>query len=88
MKSNQIDVVVRPIKNKNGEYIAYCKADLLAASYFVYFQDTILGSVALNNFCEMIRFHYEKRINFVIDNTRLVSFQDRALLDVLSGRSA
>ena len=86
MKTGEIDILIRQIENRTGEYIGYCRAELLSASYFVYFQDSILGSVAINTFSEMIRFHYEKRINFIIETDRRICFQDRALLDVISGK--
>ncbi|MBN2836682.1 MAG: hypothetical protein JXR48_17130, partial [Candidatus Delongbacteria bacterium] len=67
------------------EYIAYCRSEMLSASFFCYFKDNLFGSLALNGFSQMLQFKYEAKVNFVIEDKK-VSFQDKALMDVLSGR--
>ncbi len=82
MKS--IIIKIRPIENRQSEYIAYCKSEFLNATYSVYFHDNIFGSVALNNFADMIRSRFDVRhVEYVIAS-ETVSFKNPALLDVLS----
>jgi hypothetical protein len=79
-----IDITIKQIQNKEGEYIAYVQSGFLAASFAVCFQDNIFGSVALSSFYEMIQHKYDDfKINFVISNERF-SFKNPALYDLLS----
>jgi len=79
-----IDISVRPVQHKPGEYVAYFKAEFLEATFFLYFKDDIRGSVALNQFSHMLCSHYEtNRVSFHIDEKQ-ARIKDSALLDVLS----
>lgn len=82
--TTSIDISIRPVENKAGEYVAYLKAEFLEATFFLYFKDDIRGSVALNQFSHMLCSHYEtNRVNFHIQQKQ-ARIKDSALLDVLS----
>ena len=84
MKTKQINVKIRSIKNKEKEYIAYCKSEMLEASFFCHFKDNLFGSLALNSFSQMLQYKYESKINFIIEEKK-VCFRDKALMDLLIG---
>jgi hypothetical protein len=86
MQAKQIDVIIRSIENKEREYIAYCRSEMFSASFFCYFKDNLFGSLALNAFSQMLQYKYEGKVNFIIEDKK-VSFQDKALMDVLAGRN-
>jgi len=52
-------VVIKPVAERKGEYLAYCKSAFLDATFSVYFKDTLMGALALHSFTEMIRRRYE-----------------------------
>ena len=91
MKENKnIQIVIRPVENRAGEYIAYYEAEFLQATFSVLLKDNIFGALALHSFAEMIRKTYGKNyrsgeIDFTVSN-EAVSLKNKALLDVLSCR--
>jgi len=83
--SNNVQITIKRIENKEGEYIAYYRSEFLNATYLVYFRDNIFGSVALHEFSEMIKSKYrESEVNFIISDEK-VEFKSRALLEAMSG---
>ena len=83
--SNNIQITIKRIEDKEGEYVAYYRSEFLNATYLVYFRDNIFGSVALHEFSEMIKSKYnESNIDFIISNEK-VEFKSRALLEAMSG---
>ena len=52
-------VVIKPVAERKGEYLAYCRSGFLDATFSVYFKDTLMGALALHSFTEMIRRRYE-----------------------------
>jgi hypothetical protein len=49
----EITVSIRPVKD--GFYLAYYHSEVLQATFSLYFKDSIVGAIALNNFVEMLR---------------------------------
>ena len=88
MKENRnIQIIIRPVENREGEHIAYYTNEFLKATFSVRLKDNILGAVALHSFAEMIRKTYGKNYrsgesDFVV-SSEAMSFQNKALLDVL-----
>jgi len=83
--SNNVQITIKRIENKEGEYIAYYRSEFLNATYLVYFRDNIFGSVALHEFSEMIKSKYrESEVNFIISDEK-VEFKSRALLEAMNG---
>ena len=70
MQTKQINAIIRSIENKDNEYIAYCRSEMLSASFFCYFKDNLFGSLALNGFSQMLQFKYEGKVNFIIEEKR------------------
>jgi len=55
MKTNKkINIMIHPVENRKGNYVAYFKSEFLNATFSVFFQDTITGALALHTFSEMI----------------------------------
>jgi len=83
--SNNIQITIKQVENKEGEYVAYYRSEFLNATYLVYFRDNIFGSVALYEFSEMIKSKYEgSKVNFIISNEK-VEFKSKVLLEAMSG---
>jgi len=80
-----IDIFIRPVKQAEGEYIAFYRSEMLSATFSVYFKDNIMGALALNSFHEMIRERYTGSIDFCFSEDQL-EFKNKALLDILSDK--
>jgi hypothetical protein len=93
MKDNRnIQIIIRPVEGREGEYVAYFENEFLQAAFSVLLKDNIFGALALQSFSEMIRKTFAKNyrsgeIDFVLSDEPM-SFQNKALLDVLSCRHA
>jgi len=83
--SNSLQITIKQVEDKEGEYVAYYRSEFLNATYLVYFRDNIFGSVALHEFSEMIKSKYkESNIDFIISNEK-IQFKSKALLEAMSG---
>ena len=87
-----IQIIIRPVEHREGEYIAYYEAEFLQATFSVHLKDNIFGALALHAFAEMIRKTYGKNyrsgeIDFTVSNEAM-NLKNKALLDVLSCRHA
>jgi len=79
-----IKIIIKEVKNKHGEYIAYYKSELLNATYSVYFRDNIFGAIALHDFSEMIKGKYKKEdIEFIISEEKM-QLKSKALQEAMS----
>ena len=93
MKENRnIQIIIRPVEHREGEYIADYTTDFLQATFSVLLKDNIFGALALHAFAEMIRKTYGKNhrsgeIDFVV-SSEAMSVQNKALLDVLACKQA
>jgi len=90
--TRNIQIIIRPVEGRQGEYIAYFENEFLQATFSVLLKDNIFGALALQSFSEMIRKTFAKNyrsgeIDFVLSDEPM-SFQNKALLDVLSCRHA
>ncbi len=89
MKENRnIQIIIRPVEKRPGEHIACDTNQFLKATLSVHIKDNIFGAVALHSFAEMIRKTYGKNyrsgeIDFKV-SSEAISFENKALLDVLS----
>ena len=80
-----IEIFIRPVKQEEGEYIAYYRSEMLSATFSVYFKDNIISAPALNSFHKMIRERYTGSIDFCVSADQL-EFKNQALLDILSDK--
>ena len=93
MKENRnIQIIIRPVENREGEHIAYYTNEFLKATFSVLLKDNIFGALALHSFAEMIRKTYGKNyrseeIDFKVSGETM-SFQNKAVLDVVTGVKA
>jgi len=79
-----LSVVIKPVAERKGEYLAYCKSGFLDATFSVYFKDTLMGALALHSFTEMIRRRYEDESIRILVSEEEILFKNEALLDVLA----
>ena len=88
MKSmKDIQITIKGIAGRKGEYVAYYRSEFLDATFSVCFKDNIMGAIALQNFSEMIKLKYEKeKVEFEVSEEE-VRFKSRNLLEVMSGGS-
>ena len=73
MKSmKDIQISIKRIAGRKGEYVAYYRSEFLDATFSVCFKDNILGAVALQSFSEMIKLKYEgDRVDFELTGERV-----------------
>jgi len=80
-----IKITIKSVAGREGEYIAYYTSEFLGATFSVYFQDNIMGAIALHTFSKMIKSKYEKeRIEFVVSEEKM-RFKSRDLFEVMTG---
>jgi len=80
-----IKITIKSVAEREGEYIAYYTSEFLGATFSVYFQDSIMGAIALHDFSEMIKGRYEKeRIEFDVCEEKM-RFKSRDLLEAMTG---
>jgi len=74
-------IIIKKIENRKNNFIAYFKNEVLKSTFFISFTDSILGSVALNDFFQMLKTRYEKEsFNFVISDEE-IKFKNEHLLN-------
>lgn len=84
MKHKQaLQVFLKPVEKQEGEFLAFYQSDILAATFFLYFKDNIMGSVALNSFMEMLRRKYNSDIDLCLLKEK-VKFQSQAMIDIVT----
>ena len=82
--SDKTKIIIKKIENENDEYFAYYRNEFLQSSYSVFFNDSILGAIALNRFYEMIRSNFElKNLTLAISND-MIRFKNKALLEEIT----
>ena len=82
----RIDINVREIAQKKGQFIAYYQSGFYDATYSLIFRDNIYGSVALSTFADIVRKKYDPAdVNFIISTEKL-EFKNQALLELLTSR--
>ena len=85
-----IQIIIRPVEGREGEYIAYYETEFLQATFSVHLRDNISGALALQAFGEMIRKAFGKNyksseITFVL-STESMKLENKLLLDVSACR--
>ena len=49
-----LPLTVQAVSGRQGEYLAYFRSEPLDATFSVYFRDSLMGAIALHEFCETI----------------------------------
>lgn len=84
MKHKQtLQVFLKPVEKQDGEFLAFYQSDILAATFFLYFKDNIMGSLALNSFMEMLRRKYNSDVDLCLLKEP-AKFQSQAMLDIVT----
>ena len=91
-EKRSIQITVRPVADRDGEYVAYYESEFLQAHFCVCLKDSIFGALALQAFAEMIRKAFGKsyrtqEIDFQVGEVP-VSFENPVLLEVLDRQHA
>jgi len=89
-ENRNIRITVRPVEDREGEYIAHYASEFLQADFCVYIKDSIFGALALQAFAEMIRKAFGKNyrsreIDFDVSR-QTVEFSNKALGEVVVDR--
>ena len=89
-RDRNIRITIRPVADREGEYLAHYASEFPQADFCVYVKDSIFGALALQAFSEMIRKAFGKHyrsseIDFDLSRDP-ASFRSRALLDVVLDR--
>jgi len=84
-RGGEIKIMIKRVKGRSGEYIAYCSSELLGATYSVYFRDGVMGCVAFSEFVDMIKGRYEGAEVRVLVSDKEARFRSKAMLELLSG---
>ena len=78
-----MDFIIRKIENTKNEYFGYVKPNCFKSTYFIYFQDNVMGAVQLHNFIEMIKdFYKPKKVNISVSD-KDITLKNDYILDVL-----
>jgi hypothetical protein len=80
---HSLQVFIKQIEQKDGEFLAFYQSEVLAATFFLYFKDNITGSIALNSFLEMLRQKYSSNIDLCYLEKK-ARFHSKAILDIVT----
>ena len=85
-----IQIIIRPVECRAGEYIAYYETECVQATFSVHLRDNIFGALALRSFSEMVRKAFAQsyrssEITFML-STESMKLENKLLLDVLTCR--
>jgi len=76
-------VTIRKLDKSEHEYFAYTKSICGKATYFLYFEDSIWGAIALHNFIEMLKsFFQQKNVDVRIDE-KSIPIKDKYILELI-----
>ncbi len=82
----KLEIIIKPVKNMQSDFVAYYKSDMLSATYSCFFKDTIMGALALNAFYDMLKHKYPGQIDFCVQEHEL-DFKNQALSDVFNEKT-
>lgn len=82
-RKSELQVYIKPVEKQEGEFLAFYQSEIMQATFFIYFKDNIMGSIALNTFMEMLRMKYESNVNLCLLNEK-AKFQSKAMIDIVS----
>ena len=86
MKANKfqkIQVFIKPVEGQDGQYLAFYQSDILHSTFFLSFNDDIMGAIALNSFADMLGKKYEINIELCLAAEK-AKFNNQALLDIVT----
>lgn len=76
-------VTIRKLDKSEHEYFAYTKSICGKATYFLYFEDSIWGAIALHNFIEMLKsFFQQKNVDVRIDEKNIL-IKNKNILELI-----
>jgi hypothetical protein len=78
-----ITIFIRKLESKAHEYFAYLKGPHGKGTYLLYFTDDIYGAIALSNFVQMLKGHFESEQIAIELKEREIAIKSQALLEVL-----
>jgi hypothetical protein len=82
MKNGKGEMTVRIRQVKESHYLAYYHSEVMQTTISLYFKDSIVGAIALNNFVEMLRTKNGfSTCKLKMDDSLICT--DKAVLDVI-----
>ena len=84
--NHNIRIIMRPLQDRPGEYVATYTSEFLQAEFSVILKDSLFGALALQAFGEMVRKAFGKlyrtgEIDYAVSE-QAVPLHSRALLDL------
>jgi hypothetical protein len=82
-------IIIKKIENKQNDFVAYFKNEILKSTFFVCFTDSIIGAVALNDFFQMLKIKYDKEsFSFVISDEAIKFKNEQLLKQIIETKEA
>jgi hypothetical protein len=82
-KLHSIQVYIKPVEEKEGDFLAFYQSDILQATFFTYFKDNIMGAIALNAFTGMLEKKYSTDVELRLLDEK-AKFHNKGLLDIVT----
>jgi len=76
-------VTIRKLQDSQHEYIAYTKSLCGKATYFIHFDDSILGAVTLHNFIEMLKMFFQQKSVEVKVSEKTLTLKNEDIISLL-----
>lgn len=76
-------IIIRKLDKTEHEYLAYTKSLCGKATYFIYFEDNILGAVTLHNFIEMLKTFFKQNNVELIIGDKSLTVKNEMVLDLI-----
>lgn len=78
-----MNFIIRKIEDTENEYFAYVKLNHIKATYFIYFQDNIMGAVQLHNFIDMLKNFYKPKHTNISVCERDITLKNEYVLEII-----
>lgn len=83
------EIIIKKIENRQNDFVAYFKNPILKATYTLCFTDSLTGSIALNDFFQMLKSKYIKdQFEFIISDKTLKFKNEYLLKEFINNREA
>jgi len=76
-------IIIRKLDKTKHEYLAYTKSLCGKATYFILFEDNILGAVTLHNFIEMLKAFFKQNKAEVVIGDKSLKVKNEMVLDLI-----
>jgi len=81
-KKNFIVVHIKAVEGQEKNFLAFLQSEVLKSTFFLFFNDDIMGAIALNHFANMLSKEYAVDVKLQLVDEK-AKFHDKALLDIV-----